>query len=505
MLKRFSLLLLTLCLSIGLIPLQYVGAVDTISLTFFDELSATSGEETTVNVVNLTLDGVPLTGTMPAINSGGRTLVPVRLVAEALGAEVIWVNSTRQVILLKETDTIVLTLGSAQAVYNGTVVTLPDEIPATIVGYNDTGNTMVPLRFVSEQLGATVEWDNDSYTAIITSPTGTETQTPEVEETPAPTPSPNGLTSVSAITTDNQSVYIQTSVTPEYYIMDLGDRVTIDIMNATIFDVLGSISINNDVIDAVRYAQYNEDIYDSQLSVRVVLDLKDGYSLSEHLSIALYSGGIQVTTSSTTIPDTTTEEENDYESTFTLSTPINPSSFTIVLDPGHGGDNPGASYEDIDEKDIVLPISQKLETILMDLGYSVVMTRYDDSTVDLYDRAEIANAVNADIFVSIHANASAVSDTFEGIFTYHYPGSQQGEILAQMIQTPVCETTGAIDRGILSNDYVVLRETTMPAVLVETGFMSASAELARLVDDSYQEMLAIGMAEGIIQYLNSLT
>lgn len=503
--KRFFSLFLAFVLCFSLIPLQQVGAISTVSLTYFDEISATYGEEATVNVVNLTLDGVPLSGSVPAINSNGRTLVPVRLVAEALGAEVIWVNSTRQVVLLKGTDTIVLTLGSAQAVYNGQIVTLPDEVPASIVGYNDTGNTMVPLRFVSEQLGATVEWDNDSYTAVITSPLS-DTVVPEPEVTPEPeveaTPTPESsdtLGYVTGVTTDSTTVYIFTDHTPEYYIMDLGDRVTVDVMNAFAPAVVGSVSMNNEIISGVRYSQYDDKTYyDVDHSVRIVIDLNEGYSLSD-LSIDSFSGGIWVSTEATESNQTDTEDVD-----FTLSTPTTPSAFTIVLDPGHGGDDTGASYEGIDEKDINLAVSFKLETILKDLGYQVVMTRYDDSTVGLYDRADIANAVAADVYVSIHANATTVSDTFEGIYTYYHPDSTRGATFAQMIQTPICALTGAIDRGIKDNDYVVLRETAMPAVLVEMGFMTAPAELIRLIDDEYQDLLAIGIAEGIIQYLNSL-
>ena len=103
------------------------------------------------------------------------------LIAERLGASVTWVPETRQVILLREESTIVLTLGSATALVNGQAMELPGGVPAGVVKWEGRESTMVPLRFVSEQLGATVDWDNDTFTAILTSP-----GTPEPEPTPTP-------------------------------------------------------------------------------------------------------------------------------------------------------------------------------------------------------------------------------------------------------------------------------------------------------------------------------
>ena len=124
--------------------------------------------------------------------------------------------------------------------------------------------------------------------------------------------------------------------------------------------------------------------------------------------------------------------------------------------------------------------------------------------MDLYDRSDFANEAEADLFVSIHSNASATNTDFQGIFTYHHPSSNRGARLAQTIQTPLAQITGGIDRGILSNDYVVLRETDMCAALVEMGFMSNHEELMRLIDDSYQDKLAQGIAEGIVRYFKSM-
>ena len=137
-------------------------------------------------------------------------------------------------------------------------------------------------------------------------------------------------------------------------------------------------------------------------------------------------------------------------------------------------------------------------------GYNVVMTRSTDVDVGLYERVDIANAENADLFVSIHSNAAENRPDYQGIYTYYHPSSRRGARLAQAIQTPLCRMTGGIDRGIKDADFVVIRETKMCAVLVEMGFMTNHEELMNLIDDSYQDKLAQGISEGIVSYLNSL-
>ena len=147
-------------------------------------------------------------------------------------------------------------------------------------------------------------------------------------------------------------------------------------------------------------------------------------------------------------------------------------------------------------------MSLMLADILEARGYHVVLTRTGDDSIGLSERAQIANAAQAELFVSIHCNALDRND-YEGIFTYYYPNSTRGEALAKQVQAGVVTATGGIGRGTPSANFQVLRETTMPAVLVETGFMSCPAELARLCDASYQQKLAIGIANGIDAYLNA--
>ena len=159
---------------------------------------------------------------------------------------------------------------------------------------------------------------------------------------------------------------------------------------------------------------------------------------------------------------------------------------------------------DVKEKDLTLPMSLMLADILEERGYNVVLTRTGDDSVSLADRAKMANAAQAEVFVSIHCNALDRTD-YEGIFTYYYPNSTRGEALAKQVQAGVVAATGGIGRGTPSANFQVLRETTMPAVLVETGFMTHPGELARLCDPDYQQKIAQGIADGVEAYLKAET
>ncbi len=173
---------------------------------------------------------------------------------------------------------------------------------------------------------------------------------------------------------------------------------------------------------------------------------------------------------------------------------------TIVIDAGHGGYDGGAVYEGICEKDINLSVALKLAAELRERGYKVVMTRSTDEYVKLNTRAAIANYVNADLFVSIHANAAGNAPNYAGVYTYRCPGSSRGLKLAKAIQAQVCSETGAINRGVMSERFWVLTATKMPAVLVEMGFMSNHKELQNLLDPTYQAKIVEGIAQGVDNY-----
>ncbi len=174
----------------------------------------------------------------------------------------------------------------------------------------------------------------------------------------------------------------------------------------------------------------------------------------------------------------------------------------IVIDPGHGGPDPGTIGNGIYEKHVTLPISLKLGRILQQMGYSVVYTRTEDIDLDLEPRVRLAERVNAEVFVSIHANAlEARSREVSGVETYHARGSAISRQLASFVHDQVISGTGALDRGVRGAGFHVIKYTSMPAILVETGFVTNPREAANLNNPAYQDRMAGSIARGVDQFI----
>jgi N-acetylmuramoyl-L-alanine amidase len=151
------------------------------------------------------------------------------------------------------------------------------------------------------------------------------------------------------------------------------------------------------------------------------------------------------------------------------------------------------------EKDIVLSIALDVEEILRKQDIDVVMTRDSDVFISLEGRTDLANDVNADLFVSIHANAINLSrPDVSGLETYYY---QSGRRLAEVIHWSVLNGVKIDDRSIRRARFFVLRHSTMPAVLVEVGFVTGAADAANLQDADHRRQMAEAIARGIVEYI----
>lgn len=174
----------------------------------------------------------------------------------------------------------------------------------------------------------------------------------------------------------------------------------------------------------------------------------------------------------------------------------------VVLDPGHGGDNNGAEYGGIKEKDLNLAIALQTAQLLEAEGVSVRLTRETDQSLGLYERTEFANNLNAALFVSVHCNANVEHDDALGIYTCAYSAGTPGWTLAELLHDAMIAASGAEDFSMEERpNLAVLRTSKMPAALVECGFMSTESELANLIRPEYQAKLARGIADGILAYL----
>ncbi|MBF8435790.1 N-acetylmuramoyl-L-alanine amidase [Halanaerobiaceae bacterium Z-7014] len=184
---------------------------------------------------------------------------------------------------------------------------------------------------------------------------------------------------------------------------------------------------------------------------------------------------------------------------------LDDTSTIIVLDPGHGGFDAGAiGPTGLTEKEVALAISLKAAEILENNDHQVILTRDDDTFVTLNDRVDIANNSDAGLFVSVHSNA-AHRNSVGGIETYHAPNRRSDSyMLANIMQRSMLDHLGLTDRGVKSDNFYVIRNTEMPAVLLEIGFLSNREEEELLRDSSFREEAAQSIAEGIEEYLNQI-
>ena len=198
--------------------------------------------------------------------------------------------------------------------------------------------------------------------------------------------------------------------------------------------------------------------------------------------------------------------------------PVNYGNYknVVFLDPGHGGRDPGAVYNGLREKDLNMSIYHKLRSELEKLGYTVLTSRDSDVYVDyVTERSEMVNKTDADVFISIHFNATGVPGANRsGVETYIYEPDEdikprinkvahddptrlsESKRLADNIHNSVVSVAGANDRGVHGSNYAVLRETIKPAVLLELGYID-SPEYKKISDDKYQNKLVEGIVTGL--------
>lgn len=188
----------------------------------------------------------------------------------------------------------------------------------------------------------------------------------------------------------------------------------------------------------------------------------------------------------------------------------------IVIDPGHGGADPGAQNSGIKEKDINLDVSLRLRDVLEAKGCNVIMTREEDKDfflpgfvkgrmakrAELNQRIKLASANNADLFISIHANSFPRQNTY-GMETYYHQKSGTGKELAELIQAQLAMLQADNKRKARAGDYYLINQTKMPAVIVEVGFISNPKERRLLSSETYRNKIASAIGTGIENYFKA--
>lgn len=186
----------------------------------------------------------------------------------------------------------------------------------------------------------------------------------------------------------------------------------------------------------------------------------------------------------------------------------------IVIDPGHGGIDPGAlGYNGVKEKELVLQIAKRLDRLFKQAGAKVIMTRESDKDLstsaagsllerkreDLANRVELANKNKASLYLSIHVNAFP-SARWRGAQTFYQRGQDDSKMLAEAIQSELIRILGNTRRAAKAENFFTTRNTKMAAVIIEVGFISNPAEAELLSEAAYQRKLAYAIYSGVVKY-----
>ena len=197
----------------------------------------------------------------------------------------------------------------------------------------------------------------------------------------------------------------------------------------------------------------------------------------------------------------------------TSSAPLSPSSlpvvpvgrYKVVIDPGHGGPDPGAvGIGGLRETDVVLDVCLQVARLLQARGVQVLMTRTTEVDVDLPPRVALANSSRADAFVSVHANAlSRYRPDVNGIESFYFEGAggPSRNLAAALQQQMLSISPGSPDRGVKPARFFVIRRAVMPSTLVEMGFVTGALDAPRLADAPYRRRMALALATGVLNFL----
>lgn len=478
----------------------------------------------TGSVYKLYVNGKAVSTPLEPIIFNDRALVPAREVFEAMGAEVGYVASTREITISMGESFTLMQIDSPYVFVNGTRKTIPDGVtPMLIAKEGESAKTMVPVRFVSESLGMLVNFDGDNGRIIVNNPAQ---DFPEELETPAPTATPAPKTTITGVSAKADG----DSVTVSVNLKNSADKISgltfiessgvlyCDIYSAN-YTASNNTSIELGLVKSVRLGLHDE-------YTRVAVDTvgATGYykklsSDGKTLMITVTGEAGAVSPSPGASPSASPSPTASPQPTATPApTPVPQAHLTgekiIVLDAGHGGSDPGAQSTHGDtkyvEKEINLAVAKKVRDILKKSGVRVEMTRTGDTYPTLTDRSDMANELGAAMFISIHSNSIENNPGVSGIEIFYAKtnnGSRYGltsKELATDIYKNMIKNTGAAERGVKTEQHVVTRTSEMPAVLIELGFLTNEEEAANMADGDYQDLLASAIADAVLDNLASV-
>ncbi|WP_141501444.1 N-acetylmuramoyl-L-alanine amidase [Paenibacillus luteus] len=456
-------------------------------MSVFFTMFATVGQAAEV-IPKLFLNGLQLKSDVNPQIINSSTVVPVRTISEGLGFQIDWDSKTKTVTVIHGDNVIKLKENDKTALVNNQKVQL--DTPTTII----KGTTLVPLRFIGEQYGLKFEYK------------ATEKEVHMYQESTVPTEPTDPSQPAEPTGTITEVAYNgNSSLTVKYdgvmkankpLLLENPKRVVFDFPNTAFATVLsGQMEVNvtdSTYLQKIRYSLFSS----TPATVRLVLEISEntGYVLTEDL------GKFELTFLSLT--DVPTDPSIPIEPPIVVNPENPPSSndvYDVVIDPGHGGSDPGAkSVLNKWEKEFNLNVALKMKALLeKETKIKVHFTRTGDTYPTLDERVKFAENLKADLFLSIHANSGG--STASGTETYYYRDNSKA--LAGVIHKHLIAATGLKDRGVKKEAYKVIKQTTMPAVLIEAGFLSNTSDAKMLFDDAAQSRIAAELVAGIKEYL----
>lgn len=542
--------------------------------------------------LKLMVEGKIVDPDVPPVIEKGRTLVPVRVVAEQLGATVTWDEDARSATIERGQTKLELALDRTTARKNGKDVKL--DTPPKV----HNGRMLLPLRFVSESLGLTIGWEEGTRTVIVNSPISVKVngaapatslnayvidgvaflpvdtladslglkawvnqqpirQTKTIDSVlVAPL---NELkdtlgaemdwdqknkqisikreTKFNGVEVDGEKVTIETNnrVTPTHFTMDGPYRIVMDFPQTVLSSKMekGLDSSYQGIAYETKEQESSETQENTQSNRETNpndmpswLSGIEGEELGQQ--IGAEDGG-EAASTSTQAPSASSakplvkmirysqyqanvvrvvvelSQKSSYELTtqedgvtLVLKPAPRKTGYLIVIDAGHGGHDNGASgVAGNREKDYNLAVANKLVKLLSQYKeFQIVVTRSTDVYLTLKERADMANELNADLFLSIHANS--FTPTSRGTETFYY--NKNSEEFARLVHSYLVKATGFPDRKVQTQPFYVIKNTKMPATLTETGFLSNEIENKQLMSPDFQDKIAQALATAIREY-----
>jgi N-acetylmuramoyl-L-alanine amidase len=492
----------------------------TLSLLIAGQASAAEAQ------IQLFLNGKALVSEVPPRIIKDNTMVPIRVIAESVGANVTWDGKQRKVGVSKEDTQIQLTIDKADAVVNGSVLRL-ESAPVIV-----EGNTLLPLRFVSEQLGVKVTWDELTRSVFLFQSEGTDvaqtdTDKPQASagsqdkpsgkpvEKPADVPAfipsspdkvPAGETAKPSVTAPTKPDVAVPGKKDEPVIIKAvavtGDKLSINTAGGTVKPNVTMKAETNQLIIDMPGTVLDKETMKTAANGEGKIDVKaDSVSQVRYLLFAKESSIVRIVVDLSKKVDWKPIDKPAAGEYAWKLIPVKTKAL-VVIDAGHGGKDTGAISQATKrrEKDFVLPVSIKVaELLAKEPQIEVKLTRSDDTFLELAERVAIANEQKADVFVSVHAN-STTKETIRGTETYYY--TEQSLDFAEIMHKHVLEATGFPDRKVKQGNFHVIRNTEMPSVLLEIGFLSNRTEESTMFQEDFQQTVAAAIVAGIKEQLH---